>query len=72
VLGILGLVVCGPLGTVAFVMGRNLKAEAEAAGYPEPGNAKAGRICGLIATIILALGLLGLAAAVVAQLAATS
>jgi hypothetical protein len=53
-------------------MGRNLKAEAEAAGYPEPGNAKAGRICGLIATVILGLGLLVLAAAVLVQLAATS
>jgi hypothetical protein len=65
VLGILGLVVCGPLGVVAFVMGRNLKAEAEAAGYPEPGNAKAGRICGLIASIILALGILVALAALV-------
>jgi hypothetical protein len=65
VLGILGLVVCGPLGVVAFVMGRNLKAESEAAGYPEPGNAKAGRICGLIATIILAIGILVALAAIV-------
>jgi len=53
VMGILGLVLCQLLGPVAMVMGGNLKREAEAAGYPEPGQAKAGRICGMVATGIL-------------------
>ena len=53
VMGILGLVLCGPLGIVAWVMGNNLKRDAEAAGYTEPGTAKAGRIMGMIATIIM-------------------
>jgi heme/copper-type cytochrome/quinol oxidase subunit 4 len=52
VLGILGFVVCVILGVIAWVMGSNLKKEAEAAGYPEPGQAKAGRICGMIATLL--------------------
>jgi cytosine/uracil/thiamine/allantoin permease len=55
VLGILGLVLCQVLGIVAWVMGSNLRKEALAAGYPEPGQAKAGRICGIIATALLAL-----------------
>lgn len=54
VLGILGLVVCGILGIVAWVMGSNLKKEAAAAGYPEPGQAKAGRICGIVAAGLMA------------------
>jgi hypothetical protein len=53
VLGILGLVVCQVLGIIAWVMGSNLRKEALAAGYPEPGQAKAGRICGIIATVLL-------------------
>jgi hypothetical protein len=53
VLGILGLVLCQICGIIAWVMGSKLKKEAEAAGYPEPGQAKAGRICGIIATCLL-------------------
>jgi hypothetical protein len=56
VLGILGLVVCFVLGIIAWVMGSNLKKQAEAAGYPEPGQAKAGRICGIIATLLNLVG----------------
>lgn len=56
VLGILGLVVCQILAVVAWVMGNNLKKEAAAAGYPEPGQAKAGRICGMIGTILMVIG----------------
>ncbi len=58
VMGILGLVLCQLLGPVAMVMGNNLKKEAEMAGYPEPGQAKAGRICGIVATVILVLSVL--------------
>ncbi len=53
VLGLLGLVFCQILGIVAWVMGNTLKKEAEAAGWPEPGTAKAGRILGIIATCIM-------------------
>lgn len=58
VIGILSLVICGLLGPVAWVMGNKLKSEAQAAGFPEPGNAKAGRICGIIATALLVFSVL--------------
>jgi hypothetical protein len=60
VMGILGLVLCQVLGPVAWVMGNNLKREAQAAGYPEPGQAKAGRICGIVATAMLVLGVVAI------------
>lgn len=53
VLGILSIVICGLLGPVAWIMGRNLKSEAETAGWPEPGTAKAGRIIGMVASILM-------------------
>jgi len=55
ILGILGLVLCQLLAPVAWVMGRNLQAEATTAGWPEPTTGKAGRICGIIGTAILAI-----------------
>ena len=59
VLGILGLVVCGPLGTAAWIMG-NTDLKEMTAGLMDPsgrGNTNAGRICGMIATILMAIGL---------------
>jgi len=67
VLGILGLVACGVLGPVAWVMGNGIKKEAAAAGFPEPGNSKAGRICGIISCCLW--GLLILLYAVLAIVA---
>ena len=59
VLGILALVLCGPiLGPTAWIMGNSLKKDAIAAGYPEPGNGKAGRVCGIVATALSAVGIL--------------
>jgi hypothetical protein len=61
--GIASLVVgflCGIgffVGPVAWVMGNNVKRDANAAGFEEPGNNKAGRICGIISTVILALNI---------------
>ena len=55
ILGVLGLVLCQLLAPVAWVMGRNLEAEATTAGWPEPTTGKAGRICGIIGTAILAI-----------------
>ena len=58
VLGILGLIVCGPLGIAAWVMGNNDLQEMNA-GLMDPsgrGNTQAGKICGMIATILMAIG----------------
>jgi len=55
VLGILGLVFCQILGIVAWVMGNGDLKEMDA-GMMDPtgrGTTNAGRICGMIATILL-------------------
>ncbi|HZM30920.1 MAG TPA: DUF4190 domain-containing protein [Acidimicrobiales bacterium] len=59
VLGILSLVACGLLGPVAWVMGNNALAEIDAnpAAYSNRGTVQAGRICGIVGTALLALGL---------------
>jgi hypothetical protein len=56
VLGILGLVLCQILAPIAWVMGNGVRKEALAMSRPEPGNNKAGRICGIIGTVIIGLG----------------
>lgn len=62
VLGILSLVLgvsCGIgalLGPVAWIMGNNVKSEAEAAGFLEPSNNRTGRICGIISTALMLVG----------------
>jgi hypothetical protein len=60
VLGILGLLICGPLGIAAWVMGNNAIAEIDRnpAGYSNRGQVQAGRICGIIATVLWAIGVL--------------
>lgn len=60
VLGILGLVICGLLGPVAWVMGNN-EVQAIDAGRRPPENrqmANIGRILGIIATALIVLGIL--------------
>ena len=60
VLGILGLVVCGPLGIVAWVMGSGDLKEIDA-GTMDPagrGTTQAGKICGIIATILMIIGVI--------------
>ena len=55
VLGILGLVVCGPLGIVAWILGSNDLKEMDA-GTMDPsgrGTTNAGKICGMIATVLM-------------------
>ena len=57
VLGILGLVVCQVCGIIAWVMA-NKDIPKMSAGTMDPvglGNAKAGKICGIISVVILAL-----------------
>ena len=60
VLGILGIVVCGPLAIFAWVMGNNELAAIDAGRRPPEnrGTANAGRILGIIGTVLLALGIL--------------
>lgn len=61
VLGVLSLVLCAPLGIAAWLMGRG-DLKAMDAGEMDPSgrsNTNAGRICGLIATVLLGLGLIG-------------
>ncbi|HEX7577589.1 MAG TPA: DUF4190 domain-containing protein [Verrucomicrobiae bacterium] len=60
VLGILGLVVCGPLGIAAWVMGSGDLKEIDA-GTMDPagrGTTQAGKICGMIATILMIIGVI--------------
>jgi hypothetical protein len=60
VLGILGLVICGPLGIAAWIMGNGDLKEMDA-GLMDPsgrGITTGGRICGIIATILMILGVL--------------
>jgi uncharacterized membrane protein YjgN (DUF898 family) len=61
VLGILSLVVCGILGPFAWSMGSRALAEIDAAppgSYRNRGNVAAGRICGIIATVLLIVAVL--------------
>jgi hypothetical protein len=53
VLGILSLVVCGPLGIAAIITGNNVLRD-----NPDNGSARAGVVCGWIATGLMAVGLL--------------
>ena len=60
VLGILGLVLCGLLAPVAWVMGSRAEREvASAPGrYSSTGTLKAGKILGIVGTVLIGLGLL--------------
>jgi len=60
VLGILGLVLCQVISPFAWVMGNRVVREIDAAGGQVGGRstANAGRICGIVGTILLGAGLL--------------
>lgn len=60
VLGILGLVLCQVLSPFAWVMGNRVVREIDASGGRMGGrsSANAGRICGIIGTVLLGLSLL--------------
>jgi hypothetical protein len=63
ILGILSLICCGLLGIPAWIMG-NADLKEMSAGTMDPsgqGTTNAGKICGIIGTILGALQLLGLA-----------
>jgi len=59
VLGILSIVICGLLGPFAWVIGNRVLREIDQSGgrYSNRGTVNAGRICGMIATILLLLGI---------------
>ncbi|HEX5946631.1 MAG TPA: DUF4190 domain-containing protein [Acidimicrobiales bacterium] len=60
VLGIASILCCGILGPVAWVMGNNAISEIDQnpAGYSNRGQVQAGRICGIVGTVLWALGIL--------------
>lgn len=60
ILGIAGLVCCGPLGIAAWIMGNKAIQEIDAnpTAYSNRGSVNAGRICGMIATILLILAVI--------------
>lgn len=58
VLGILSIVLCGLLGPVAWIMGNKDMAEIDA-GRMDPtgrGMTQAGKICGIVGTVLVVLG----------------
>lgn len=59
ILGILGLVVCGVLAPFAWVMGNRVVREIDASNGQVGGRstANAGRICGMVGTILIGVGL---------------
>ena len=61
VLGILSLVICGLLGPVAWVMGSNALQEIDRnpLAYANRGSVVAGKICGIVATVLLIIGVVG-------------
>ena len=60
VLGILSILCCGILGPIAWIMGNNAMAEIDRnpAAYTNRGSVQAGRICGIIGTVLWAIGII--------------
>ena len=59
VLGILSLVVCAVLGPIAWSMGNSALREMDAqpsTNYTNRGNVTAGRICGIISSVLIIIG----------------
>ncbi len=74
VLGILSLVVCGLLGPFAWVKGNSALREIDAnpGTYTNRGNVSAGRICGIIASVLMILGVVGFVLVLILGAAASS
>ena len=70
ILGIVGIVVCGVVAPVAWVMGNRVVAEIDASNGQIGGRstANAGRICGIVGTCIIGLSLLVVIGALVVVL----
>ena len=60
ILGILGIICCGPLAIPAFIIGNNAVKEIDASGGSMGGrsSANAGKIMGIIGMALMALGLI--------------
>jgi len=74
VLGILSLVLCQILGPFAWVMGNRVVREIDASNGSLGGRsgANAGRICGIIATVLFVLAIVGVALVLVVAIASVS
>jgi uncharacterized membrane protein YjgN (DUF898 family) len=70
ILGIVSIVVCGFVGPFAWVMGNRVVREIDASGgqYGGRSSANAGRIIGMIVTILLGISLLFVAGVVIVAL----
>jgi hypothetical protein len=73
ILGILGLLVCGVIAPFAWVMGNRVVAEIDASNgaIGGRGNAQAGRICGIVGSVLLGTSLLFVVGLVVLALGAS-
>lgn len=74
VLGVLSLVVCGVLGPVAWTMGNTAlkQINANPGAYTNRGNVQTGRICGMISTALLAIGILAFVLLIAVGMASSS
>lgn len=74
ILGVLGIGFCPPLGIAAWIMGNTAIKEIDAKPgfYSNRGTVNAGRICGIVGTVITALIALFFVVALVAGLATSS
>jgi hypothetical protein len=74
ILGILGLVLCQVISPFAWVMGNRVIREIDASGGAVGGRsaANAGRICGIIGTALIGLGLLIVVGVIVAAIIGTA
>ena len=74
ILGILGLVLCQLISPFAWVMGNRVVGEIDASGGQLGGRstANAGRICGIVGTVLFGLGLLFAVVAIIVAVAGVS
>ena len=74
VIGILSLVLCQLLGPVAWIMGNNAIAEIDAnpTAYSNRSAVQAGRICGIVSTAMLILGVVIFVVALIVAAASSS
>jgi hypothetical protein len=70
VLGLLGLLLCAIFSPFAWYLGLQAKRLSERNGLPPNGTASAGMVLGIIGTVILGLGVLGIMAWIAIMVAA--
>jgi hypothetical protein len=74
VLGILSIVFCGVLGPFAWVMGNTALKEIDASpgSYTNRGQVQAGRICGIITSVLMILGIVAFVLLIIVGAAAST